>query len=85
MRENISQQLGDIAVMYKIPFLAFTIKSITISLAYFTELRASLNVAICMEILSIKYFSPFYFPHKLCHSFNLYDYSLILASLYCIS
>jgi hypothetical protein len=53
MRGSISQQLGFVG-MYKIPFLAFTVQSFSISISYFTELSASLSVAICMEILLTK-------------------------------
>jgi len=46
VRESISQQLGDVAGMYKFSFLSFTAESIAISRAHSTELRASLNLLI---------------------------------------
>ena len=49
MRASVNR-LGDVAVMYTIFFLAFTIQSIAITLSHFTELRASLSVVTCMEI-----------------------------------
>ena len=49
-------RLGDVAVMYKIPFLVFTIQSVAITRDQFTEIRASLTVGIYMEIVADKIF-----------------------------
>ena len=49
MRASVNR-LGVVAVMYKIAFLEFAMQSIAVSISNFTELRASLSVAICMEI-----------------------------------
>ena len=68
MRESISQQLGYVAGMYNITFLAFTVQSIAISIAHFTELRASLTLAISMETFVEKYFNTFSFPDNICYS-----------------
>jgi hypothetical protein len=43
-------RLGGAAGMYKIPFLIFTVQSMRISRAHFTELRASLTLAISMTV-----------------------------------
>jgi hypothetical protein len=48
--ESVNRQ-GNVAVIYKISFLAFTLQYIAISLGYFTEFRAALTVVICMENL----------------------------------
>ena len=49
MRASVNM-LEDVAVMYRIAVLAFTIQSIAISISHFTELRESLSVANCTEI-----------------------------------
>jgi len=54
--------MGVVAGMYNITFLAFTVQSIAISIAHFTELRTSLNLAISVETFVDKYFNTFYFP-----------------------
>jgi len=42
-------RLEDVAVMYKIPFLAFKIQHTPISLARFTELITSLTLHNCIQ------------------------------------
>jgi len=59
-------RLGVVDIMHKIPFLGFTIQSIVKSTAHFTEIRATLTVAISMETLLIKYFKTSYFRDNLC-------------------
>jgi len=64
VRDSVNR-IGDVALMYIITFLAFTIQSITMTIVQFTELRVSLTVVSFMEYLLVKYFSTFYFPHNI--------------------
>jgi len=67
VRDSISQQAGKCCLNVQNYFLAFKIQTISITIGYFTELRASLTVFICKEILLIKYIKNSYFTDKLCY------------------
>jgi hypothetical protein len=66
VRDRISQQAGRCCLNVQNAFLTFKIQSIAITIGYFTELRGSLTVFICKEILLIKYFKNSYFTDKFC-------------------